>query len=670
MSGLLICSDWIASNDKLFPLDDSCDRYNTDKLAYLNLPRLSVIDDISESFFHRVFGFTPSPLQDLAFTLPNNDSCSNSVFIIEAPTGCGKTEAALALAYSIIHRIGASGIYMALPTCATSNALYDRYSSFVHNVFGDSYSVILEHSKAKLFIDTPQSDLPLSRKLEGLNHFIIGTTDHVIKIPKCLKHFTMLYPFIANKVVIFDEVHSYDTTMFVNFLKTLSILRRYNVPVIILSATLPNQYKKQILSIYTRVPEDLPLNTYPSITYTSDNRIEVAKVELPESPSADIQFMQCINGEDDTQSIIGEIERLGCSGYYGIIVNTVERSQSIYRSLSSHFGSDYTILLHSRIESTHRTEIESKIISTLGKHSDKYNRYSKKSFVVVVGTQILEQSIDIDFDYLFTDLCPADCLIQRIGRLHRHRNNNPYRNSTLQTPVCSILQAYKSDSIRDCLDNISSLIYSEYRLAKTYAELLDGGIKDKPSFIQRSYDDSLDVSLFEMSLEKSKEAYLSLFKKDQEIAKSQMLDRFCYNGFSDVHLFCSKYDINSNGIYNCVRQVLNTLEVVILNYDEESGTLRYVHTNAKASLLYKDVLRHTVILPYKLVRGEYINQVIDELEKSAIKIECVLGYSLPKLFTPYLILTNNQFTLKRINNKGKEENFTLSYDSELGLVIE
>jgi hypothetical protein len=138
-----------------------------------------------------------------------------------------------------------------------------------------------------------------------------------------------------------------------------------------------------------------------------------------------------------------------------------------------------------------------------------------------------------------------------------------------------------------------------------------------------------------------------------------------------VHLFCPKNDINSNGIHSCVRKVLNSLEVVIMNYDEEEGMLEFVRSNKPITpLTYKEVMRHTVVLPTKLVCGDYINQVIAELEDQASKVEEKLGLSLPQIFTPYLILVNNQFTLKRINNNGREKYFNLSYDNNLGLVID
>lgn len=702
MSGLLIIADWIASNEDIFPYicDNDTQRYSQAK-EKLNtiIPKIQYsIFDNEESFFTSAFHFSqPNELQKKAFNIISkyNDS---KLFIIEAPTGCGKTEAALSLAYSLIKNKALNGIYMALPTCATSNALYNRFSDFVKNIFGQNQKVILEHSKAKIFLDDNDINYEntLNRKLTEINNFIIGTTDHVIRIPIYTKHFTMFHTELANKVIIFDEVHSYDPIMFEYLLKTLKFFKAYSTPVILLSATLPENQKKQILKIYTKNNINLENNNdikaYPAITTISNNNIIIDKITPHYKKQPDIQFLQqtrtdAKDNSIDANVIKNTIIQKGLKGYYGIIVNTVARSQDIYKELVPYFGKENVILLHSRFESSHRSAIENNIISLLGKHRDNINRYKNKDFLIVIGTQILEQSIDIDFDCMFTDLCPADCLVQRIGRLHRHCNNNEYRPQNLSNPTYFILQAYIDDDLSKCIHSHSKLIYSDYRLFMTYSNLLEmiNNNNDKhcsdlttdqehdiiQDFIQNSYNDSKEYTLYGKSLNEQRDIYNKTVKKDRAKAKRNMLDSRCSsNDISTVHLYNQTDDINYKDINPCVRKSLNSLEVILLNYNTDTNKICFCYNNNEINNKTSEItlLKHTIALPTSLVHdNDSIEQIIEILTKQQDEISQKTSVILPDIDIPYLILINNK-RLITINTLHKTS--LISYDSEIGLVIE
>ncbi|WP_158098262.1 CRISPR-associated helicase Cas3' [Faecalibacterium sp. An192] len=149
-------------------------------------------------------------------------------------------------------------------------------------------------------------------------------------------------------------------------------------------------------------------------------------------------------------------QKLQFGGCAGIILNTVRKAQELAALLRSELP-DYTIFLfHAQFLLPDRTEKEKQLLHRLGKHSTPEQREK----FVVIGTQVLEQSLDIDFDFLITELCPMDLLLQRIGRLHRHPRFS--RPQPLQTAHCAVL-----DSSDGTFDAGSQAIYSRWLLWRT-----------------------------------------------------------------------------------------------------------------------------------------------------------------------------------------------------------
>ena len=149
-------------------------------------------------------------------------------------------------------------------------------------------------------------------------------------------------------------------------------------------------------------------------------------------------------------------------------------------TLSKHFTDAEVVLLHSGFMQVDRSKKEEYLVNVLGKEA---RRGGKK---IVVGTQIFEQSMDIDLDVLITDLCPIDLLLQRIGRLHRHdRHDRVGRPTAVATPTC-----YVMDTVWGEFDKGSMLVYGPYLLAKTRAILPDviNVPNDIPSLVANVYD--------------------------------------------------------------------------------------------------------------------------------------------------------------------------------------
>lgn len=595
LSGLLILSDWIGSTEMVFPYDDlPYEERKKNALSKLTpLLSQSRMKDFStvDLFFRDVFGFAPNALQASMFSV---DIDSKKLVFIEAPTGHGKTEASLALAYRYC-KVTGRGLYYAMPTRATSNALYPRLSSYTRAVNDNPELCKLYHSKADLFFyshadmedqDEDETVLDqeyiLKNKLTSAMRHIIGTTDHVLKMCMNVKHFPMHHACLVNHVIVFDEVHSYDARMFSCLCASLAFLSRYDVPVVILSATMPDDKRSKLVDAYGR-ERSLCINAYPKGEGVEDDGMTVRVKEKEKhkevSFSLDLQPEYCpsTDHEKDAMAIIGKIKEYGCRGFYGIVVNTVDRSQAFYDLFKQAFGMDHVTLLHSRMEAMHREEVEKGLIQSLGK--DGFTKRKEGGyFKAVIATQIVEQSIDIDFDCLFTDLCPMDALIQRVGRLHRHSQNGPYRPEPLHTPQFYVMQAYSKNPDGDitdlskCSDRYAELIYPPYLLYATYAELvsLNGRmdtVTGTEGAIKAVFTFNKGKTLLGKDLSYPYHEYCSEIKEDEGNAYADMFAKSC--SLVEFKREVAECNLLYGGLNETkgadVRDTLASLEVVLLN---------------------------------------------------------------------------------------------------------
>ena len=163
-----------------------------------------------------------------------------------------------------------------------------------------------------------------------------------------------------------------------------------------------------------------------------------------------------------------------------MILNTVERAQTFAMEFRNAGMS--VMLLHSHFIATDRAALEAEILERVGKNSD----LSSRNGLVVVGTQVLEQSLDIDFDVLFTDLCPMDLLLQRIGRLHRHSAHDSIRPERLRIARCYVI-----DEPDGKLNTGSRAVYGDWLLLRTRA-LLPKSVsipEQIPDLVQSVYEE-------------------------------------------------------------------------------------------------------------------------------------------------------------------------------------
>lgn len=463
--------------------------------------------------------------------------------VIEAPMGEGKTEAALSAAELLAWRHGMSGVCVALPTMATTDAMFSRVDAWLEHLpqmkGANEKSIYLAHGKAQLNeqfqglarrsrdqyrgigIDVKDrsewykeesseafvSDWMYGRKRGMLANFVVCTIDQVLMGALCMKHLSVRQVALANKVIIIDECHAYDLYMQQYLNRVLQWLGYWQVPVILLSATLPAGQRRRMVESYIegkkllgnkqidpvkqgRVPaylrkpvkkteakqaaapaieSDRKDEAYPLITYSSGLETK----ELATNPSGrhcSVDISTIDDGIEALASLL--VDCLAEGGCAGVICDTVNRAQEAASALRTVFGEETVILDHSRFIDLDRMAREKELRALLGPDATRAN--GKRPLVkIVVGTQVLEQSLDIDFDLLVTDLAPIDLLFQRLGRVHRHHRgaDESDRPETLRKAHCFVRGIEKWGQDGPAFDKGITRVYDQAALLEVLAVL-------------------------------------------------------------------------------------------------------------------------------------------------------------------------------------------------------
>lgn len=454
LTALVIVADWIASNAEYFPLwaFDEIDgpdaarseRRLKDGWSRLGLPQRWVAPEpgeVGERFAAR-FGMPGELVRDVQVGAVDAARAmrGTGLLILEAPMGVGKTEAALLAAEVLAHDSGAHGVFVALPTQATTDAMFGRVRSWLDHIPGGA-TLALAHGKAHLndeyrglvrrgrLFNTEcgavAHDWLRGRKKAGLAGFVVGTIDQVLFAGLKSRHVMLRHLALAGKVVIIDEVHAYDVYMSRYLHRVLAWLGAYRVPVILLSATLPDARRVELLRAYDAsavVPDGNP--GYPVITATN---LEPRTFALPER-SVPVVIDRL---DDDLDTLTAYLrEHLRDGGCAVVVRNTVSRVQETAAHLADEF--DVTIN-HARFLACDRAVRDRDLLRRFGPPGNNVERPVRH---VVVASQVVEQSLDIDFDLMVTDLAPMDLVLQRLGRLHRH--HRPHRTRQARCAVTGV----------------------------------------------------------------------------------------------------------------------------------------------------------------------------------------------------------------------------------------
>lgn len=497
LSGLTSVADWIGSqNDQFFgywqePMRAEAYAERARAVAYKALQELGWLGWHSNGgvrTFAEVFAYlgidAPRPVQQQVIDLAVPQD-GPTLLVIEAPTGIGKTELALYIADRWLQQTEGRGLYVAMPTQATSNQMYSRVGEFLHQRYPDAHvNFHLVHGQAAF-----QDDLRRQVELQGVGDdgeahlaaeawffprkrtllapFGVGTVDQALLGVLQTKHFFVRLFGLSHKVVIFDEVHAYDTYMNTIFQLLLTWLGAIGTSVIILSATLPNSTRRTLVQAYTGKEHVAAESLYPALTLANGQRQET--VQLPKPPSYTLQIAWC---EDRAAEATARflVKELAEGGYAVVICNTVRRAQAVYRALDKarqcgelDIAVEDLVLFHAAYPPVWRKKIEHWVLRKFGKGGERTGR------AIVVATQVIEQSLDLDFDLMVSDLAPIDLLLQRAGRLHRHVVNDGRRHGLSRRLV--VLQPERDGTSAPFFGR--DTIYTPYILLRTYCVLHD-----------------------------------------------------------------------------------------------------------------------------------------------------------------------------------------------------
>ncbi len=459
LAGLASFSDWIGSNEEWFAFGtpDDCGDLNAwfefrkvcaeHALNAIGWETRTPLGKESKSF-PEVFGFLPRPLQHaVAEALP--ELTAPAILLLEAPMGEGKTEAAFFAHLELQRRFKHRGLYVALPTKATGNAMFDRTLKFlsgqearrrldlqlVHG--GALLNDAFQNLKVSGICDEKEGTVRArewftNKKRALLSEYGVGTVDQALMpILPVRHHFVRLWG-LANRVVVFDEIHAYDAytgTLLVHLFRWLLAL---GSSVVLLSATLPPSIRRKLASV---VSEALPAQEmhYPRLSVFQQGQPVSQKHFQADPTRRQTVRLQAIT--PDLSDICVALESHLTQGGMGLaLLNTVQRAQDFYRRFPAgdpicikgqHVGKHLpdgtdVLLFHARFPADSRQRREEQVLETFGSEASRLGRK------ILIATQVAEQSLDLDFDVIATDLAPIDLVLQRAGRLWRHaRTSRP-----------------------------------------------------------------------------------------------------------------------------------------------------------------------------------------------------------------------------------------------------
>lgn len=413
LAGLTTVSDWIGSGSLFEDPDVDWQPVIEQALDQAGYIQPQIKPDLS---FFDVFGFNPKETQIKLIETVNKPG----IYILEAPMGLGKTEAALYAAYHLLDKKLATGIYFALPTQLTSDKIHERVNEFLKTILADESlhkQALLVHGNAwlKQQFEMGEEGNPggawFSHGKRGiLAPFAVGTIDQALMAVMNVKHGFVRTFGLVGKVVILDEVHSYDSFTGTILDSLIVALRQLHCTVIILSATLTFDRRAKLLA------SPAIAMAYPLIT-AQPNEGEFAEFSVESIPDVFVAI-----AKKNTANAIEEVLLRAETGQQVLwIENTVKEAQLLYKTLAAR-ASEIGVacgLLHSRFTKIDRALNEENWVVSFGKNSKAARKLQGR---ILIGTQVLEQSLDIDSDFLVTRIAPTDMLLQRLGRLWRHQD--------------------------------------------------------------------------------------------------------------------------------------------------------------------------------------------------------------------------------------------------------
>jgi len=462
LAGVAVLADWLGSNTRFFPyLDqpiptaDYWPRARRQAAQALDASGVLAPPSAAPMPFGGLFPHiaNPSPLQHWASTSPLTSG--PQIHLLEDVTGAGKTEAALMLTHRLMAAGCADGFFIALPTMATANAMYGRIAEAYALLFSGGASLVLAHGQRRLVDDFAASVLPAddhehdARQLDDtasarctawladhnkralLSPAGVGTIDQVLLAVLHSKHQSLRLLGLVRKVLVIDEVHACDIYMQGVLEVLLALHARAGGSAILLSATLPQRMKQALLGAFAKgLGERAPPaseTAYPLVTSwcstTPDHVVQRAVATRP-----DVQRQVRVQCSSEAVEVVVAIRQALAAGRCVCWVrNTVADAMHAFKLFEPDLPAERLMLFHARFALHDRLAMERRVLTLFGPRSTGLRRAGR----LLIATQVVEQSLDVDFDLLVTDLAPIDRIIQRAGRLRRHRrqpNGTPLKD--------------------------------------------------------------------------------------------------------------------------------------------------------------------------------------------------------------------------------------------------
>jgi len=534
ISGIVTLADWIASSeDFILAMPVNNNNYDSHFIAAKSKAE-SFVEHYGlakatwdESFtIQSVFSdFPPNPLQSsLAEYFDSHDG--QGITFISAPMGSGKTEASLYAASTISRRAGGSGFWITLPTQSTTDLMFSRAKDVGRRVFeeGSQYSVSLMHANAafsnaidgigvnavtesisdniSMFDDDAEdkkdkqsgsfiSSFLVEKKLGGMSSISVSTIDQLINSATKLKHNTLRWLTLSGKTVVIDEIHDFSPYTFELIKRFVSWCGTYGIPVIAMSATLSGASQKKLIEAYypdgNQIKPASLIDAIPSegisspgwIFASSDGVTTHYEDALPKEDYQPYETSLSVSSGflDAVIPLVKEHDENGASTL--VVCHTINQATATYRELKALNLDSDVVLLHSRMAMERKQELVAEIVSRTSKGGT-----DDRKPLVVVSTQIVQQSMDIDFDVLISPLAPLPALLQRVGRVYRHNQGSRRAVAYDKRPRVHIIVhpgMIHEDTDTEGFGN-SVIPYSEWELRSTLVVLQTQEISEQPSW--------------------------------------------------------------------------------------------------------------------------------------------------------------------------------------------
>ena len=537
VAGVVVVADWLASDSNRFPYVENEPmnvRLEAAELAADLPPAWTAqlpqsIHDLLRARFDLGPDAVMNPGQEAVLEVATTVE-SPPLIILEAPTGSGKTEAALMAAEVLAARFGCGGLEFLLPTRGTADGVFDRLTPWITRLPGAGLqSVSLAHGKAHLnqnfaelvrrsryssvgVDDVGHLGKVVSRRGSGadavasayvsgwlsgrrknvLASMVAGTIDQLLLAALATRHVGLRHLGLAGKVVVIDECHSVDEYMLTYLKRALEWLAAHRVPVIAMSATLPHDIRAGLVNAYSGHVLEPPAPA--EVRVTAADAAGVSTQAYPANPGRELHVT--FLGSDE-ETLLREAEQACAAGAcVAVIRNTVQDAQDTFTELRNRLGDERVTLLHSRFLAVHRAAREAWLRTVFGPKAGA----DRPRGLVVVATQVLEVSLDIDVDLMMSDIAPMDTLIQRAGRLHRHRrgegeSERPEGYRTAQLKLTGVSRPTVA-AVPE-FDSGSKAVYGAYRLLAATCVLTQhvGPIRtsDVPHLVEQAYAQDLTL---------------------------------------------------------------------------------------------------------------------------------------------------------------------------------